>query len=145
TFPETLDKSTFGHPSEYAKETARQKALEVYNRLKDEGKTPDLVIAADTVVAHGSRILEKPRSVEGAKEMLASLSGSIHKVYTGVVLVAPPSSPADGPRVLADVEGTEVHMQVFDQELIDAYVATGEPMDKAGAEPPSYSKSALYL
>lgn len=54
-------------------------------------------------------------------------------VYTGVALIAPPVDGSDKPRILVDVEGTEVKMQVLTQELIEAYVATGEPMDKAGA------------
>ncbi|KAG9326135.1 hypothetical protein KVV02_005640 [Mortierella alpina] len=133
TFPETLDKSLFSHPSEYVKENALQKALEVYERLKASGETPDLVIGADTVVALGSQILEKPASVQGAIDMLTSLSGSTHMVYTGVTLIAPPKDGSDKPRILTDVEGTEVKMQVLSRELIEAYVDTKEPMDKAGA------------
>ena len=97
------------------------------------GETPDLVIGADTVVALGPKILEKPRSVQGAVDMLTSLSGSTHMVYTGVALIAPPVDGSDKPRILVDVEGTEVKMQILTQELIESYVATGEPMDKAGA------------
>ncbi|KAF9987667.1 hypothetical protein BGZ65_002525 [Modicella reniformis] len=133
TFPETLDKSLFSHPSEYVKENARQKALEVYERLKTAGDTPDLVIGADTVVAHDSQILEKPNSEQHAINMLASLSGSTHMVYTGITLIAPPSDGTGEPRILIDVEGTEVKMQNLSEELIKAYVETKEPMDKAGA------------
>ncbi|KAI1315811.1 hypothetical protein EDD11_000306 [Mortierella claussenii] len=133
TFPETLDKSLFSHPSEYVKENALQKALEVYERLKATGETPDLVIGADTVVSHNSKILEKPRSEQGAVEMLTDLSGSTHMVYTGVTLIAPPTDGSDQPRILTDVEGTEVKMQELSRELIEAYVETKEPMDKAGA------------
>ncbi|KAF9205152.1 hypothetical protein BGZ49_004406 [Haplosporangium sp. Z 27] len=133
TFPETLDKSLFSHPSEYVKENALQKALEVYERLSAAGNTPDLVIGADTVVAYDSKILEKPRSVQDAIDMLTSLSGSTHMVYTGVTLIAPPTDGSDKPRIVTDVEETEVKMQVLSQELIEAYVNTGEPMDKAGA------------
>ncbi|KAG0208869.1 hypothetical protein BGX28_000268 [Mortierella sp. GBA30] len=133
TFPETLDKSLFSHPSEYVKENALQKALEVYERMKASGNTPDLVIGADTVVALGSQILEKPSSVQGAIDMLTSLSGSTHMVYTGVTLIAPPKDGSDKPRILTDVEGTEVRMHNLSRELIEAYVDTKEPMDKAGA------------
>ncbi|KAF9187173.1 hypothetical protein BGZ51_001497 [Haplosporangium sp. Z 767] len=133
TFPETLDKSLFNHPSEYVKENALQKALEVYERMKMAGNTPDLVIGADTVVALGPQILEKPRSVQGAVEMLSSLSGSSHMVYTGVTLIAPPKDGSGNPRIMTDVEGTEVMMQNLSRELIEAYVDTKEPMDKAGA------------
>ncbi|KAF9372366.1 hypothetical protein CPB97_001316, partial [Podila verticillata] len=98
------------------------------------GQTPDLIIGADTVVALGSQILEKPHSVQGAIDMLTSLSGSTHMVYTGVVLLSPPTdSSSDKPRIDLQVEGTEVRMQNLTKELIEAYVATGEPMDKAGS------------
>ncbi|KAF9971053.1 hypothetical protein BGZ73_006070 [Actinomortierella ambigua] len=136
TFPETLDKSLFSHPSEYVKENARQKALEVYERLKAEGKElPDAIIGSDTVVAHGNKILEKPDSVQHAIDMLNSLSGSTHMVYTGVALVAKPrpGDPKDQPRVTVDFEGTEVIMHKYTESLAKAYVATGEPMDKAGS------------
>lgn len=66
--------------------------------------------------------------------MLASLSGSTHMVYTGVTLIAPSAEGADKPpRILTEVEGTEVKFQNVSRELIEAYVATKEPMDKAGA------------
>lgn len=65
--------------------------------------------------------------------MLRSLSGSAHMVYTGVTLIAPTSIGSNKPRVLTDVEGTEVKMQDLSDELIKAYVDTKEPMDKAGA------------
>ncbi|KAG0348880.1 hypothetical protein BG004_003831 [Podila humilis] len=135
TFPELLDKSLFSHPSEYVKENALQKALEVYERLKSTGQTPDLIIGADTVVALGSKILEKPESVQGAIDMLTSLSGSTHMVYTGITLISPPSSsdPSGQPKIETQFEGTEVYMQDLSKELIEAYVATGEPMDKAGS------------
>ena len=61
TFPEDLDKSKFTSV-EYVKETARQKALEVYARLASEGRPPSLVVGADTVVVLGEEILEKPKS-----------------------------------------------------------------------------------
>ncbi|KAG0304249.1 hypothetical protein BGZ98_005761 [Dissophora globulifera] len=133
TFPETLDKSLFSHPSEYVKTNALEKAREVYDRLKAAGETPDLVIGADTVVSHNSKILEKPRSEQDAIDMLTDLSGSTHMVYTGVTLIAPPTDGSDTPRILTDVEGTEVRMQELTQDLIRAYVETKEPMDKAGA------------
>ncbi|KAG0237009.1 hypothetical protein BGW41_000301 [Actinomortierella wolfii] len=136
TFPETLDKSLFSHPSEYVIENARQKALEVYERLKAEGKElPDAIIGADTVVAYDNKILEKPESVQGAIDMLNTLSGSTHMVYTGIALVAKPrpGDPQDQPRVTTDFEGTEVVMHKYPASLAEAYVATGEPMDKAGA------------
>lgn len=87
-FEENLDKSSFSHPCEYVKENAKQKAIEVWNRLKSPGNnTPDLVIGADTVVTLYDEIMEKPRDEEDAFDMLKKLSGLRHTVFTGVALV----------------------------------------------------------
>lgn len=92
-------------------------------------KYPDrLVIAADTIVVLDGRILEKPRNMEEAKAMLRALCGRIHTVISAVALV-------ERDRGLSDlrIEETKVGMKKLTEEEIEAYVATGEPMDKAGA------------
>lgn len=86
----------------------------------------DLVVAADTVVAMGTRVLGKPRDVEDASRMLAELSGRDHHVLTGVAV-------RRGGRAHADVETTRVRFRLLDPHEIAWYVATGEPDDKAGA------------
>lgn len=86
----------------------------------------DLIIAADTVVALESSILGKPHSGEEAVHMLELLSGRTHQVYTGVTLIR------DG-AVLTQHEATSVTFRALTPEEIAAYVATGEPGDKAGA------------
>ena len=86
----------------------------------------DLVISADTVVAVDDRVLGKPHSREEAAAMLASLSGRTHTVYTGVTVCR------DG-NVLTEHEATAVRFRSLTPGEIAAYVATGEPMDKAGA------------
>ena len=90
-----------------------------------EGPAP-LIIAADTVVAKGDAVLGKPHSKEDAKEMLRLLSGAEHQVYTGFTL-------RQGGRVESDVVSTAVTFRPLTDAEIDAYIATGEPMDKAGA------------
>ncbi|ASJ12926.1 Maf-like protein [Thermococcus thioreducens] len=107
-------------PTEYALELARRKAWEVYERV---GGT---VIGADTVVSIDGRILGKPRSEEEAYEMLKTLSGGVHMVITGYCIVH------EGKEISGAVV-TEVKFRELDDELIWAYVRTGEPMDKAGA------------
>ena len=101
-FEENLDKSSFSHPCEYVKENAKQKAIEVWNRLccltKNQTKNgppsyPDLVIGADTVVTLYDEIMEKPKDEEDAFEMLKKLSGLKHTVFTGVALVTKPKQP----------------------------------------------------
>jgi len=138
TFDENLDKSTFSNPGDYAKETATHKAIEVASRTFEAGfgKRADLIIAADTVVELDTQILEKPCDKDDAYRMLSSLSGRKHKVYTGVALVLPASpDPAlgKGPLVRSFSEETEVEFAELEEEAILAYIASGEPMDKAGA------------
>lgn len=96
TFEENLDKHSFSHPCEYVKENAKQKAIEVWNRLSSStqdptttsnNSCPDLVIGADTVVTLYDEIMEKPKDEEEAFEMLNKLSGLKHTVFTGVALV----------------------------------------------------------
>ncbi len=86
----------------------------------------DLVIAADTVVSINNRVLGKPRTEEDAAQMLAALSGKLHLVYTGVTV-------AKEGRTLTQHEVTSVRFRTLTQADIIRYIATGEPMDKAGA------------
>ena len=108
-------------PQEVVMSLALQKAQAV---AKDHRKSA--VVGSDTVVALDGKILGKPRSESEAAEMLRSLSGRIHKVFTGVAIVC-------GEKVTSFFDETEVEFYpLTDQEILD-YVATGEPMDKAGA------------
>jgi len=86
------------------------------------------VLAADTVVAVAGEILGKPRDAADARRMLRQLSGRVHEVLTGVALCAP-----DGACVEALVVRTAVTFRDLSDEEIAAYVAGGEPADKAGA------------
>ena len=108
-------------PQEVVMSLALQKAQAV---AKDHRKSA--VVGSDTVVALDGKILGKPRSEKEAAEMLRSLSGRIHKVFTGVAIVC-------GEKVTSFFDETEVEFYpLTDQEILD-YIATGEPMDKAGA------------
>ncbi|MCD6525213.1 MAG: septum formation protein Maf [Thermococcus sp.] len=109
-----------GVPEECAVELARLKAKEVYSRV---GGT---VIGADTVVSIDGHILGKPRDEQEAYEMLNSLSGRVHRVTTGYCIIH------EGEEITGSVT-TEVKFRELDDELIWAYIRTGEPMDKAGA------------
>ena len=90
-----------------------------------EGPEP-LIIAADTVVAKGNTVLGKPKDREDARRMLRLLSGTRHDVYTGYTI-------RRGEQIYADRKVTFVSFRILTDEEIDAYIATGEPMDKAGA------------
>ncbi|WP_297066016.1 Maf-like protein [Thermococcus sp.] len=118
--PSNVDEVYSGKPEECAVELARKKAREVHSRV---GRT---VIGADTVVSVDGKILGKPKDEREAYEMLKLLSGKVHRVTTGYCIV-------HGGREITGVVTTEVKFRELDDELIWAYIKTGEPMDKAGA------------
>jgi len=130
-FEENLPHSNFKTPGDYALATARGKAMDVAASLCG---TPALIIAADTVVFHRNpaRVLEKPADHADAKRMLAMLSGKEHDVCTGVVVVAVDAAAHVVP-AFSFVTSTRVFFSELDEATIDAYVATDEPMGKAGA------------
>ena len=99
------------------------------SRLKAEAivrQEDDVVIAADTIVVCEGKVLGKPRTEADAKEMLALLSGRDHQVMTGMTVLR-------GETALTCTEVTDIHFRELSRREIDAYVASGEPMDKAGS------------
>jgi septum formation protein len=110
-------------PSAYACRVALAKAREVADRL-DRG----LVIGADTVVVCRDRLFGKPRTREEAIAFLSSLAGRTHQVITGVAVL-----DAGTARFEVDAAETAVTMRTFGAAEAAQYVATDEPMDKAGA------------
>ncbi|KAJ2161904.1 hypothetical protein GGF46_001095 [Coemansia sp. RSA 552] len=132
-FPEDLDQSQFASAGDYVLENAVQKANEVYWRIKSESEKPLFVVGSDTVVVGpGGAILEKPASSDDAVAALASLSGATSAVYTGVCLLVDVPDKTT-PHLAKAVESTRVTFDELDEALLRAYVATGEPMDKAGS------------
>ncbi len=119
-------------PWEIVEELSLQKATEVADRfVKEQGVTQQtVVIGADTIVALRDEIMGKPENEEKAKEMLHKLQNETHQVYTGVTLVI---MTEEGRQVVTFHEKTDVIMYPMTKKQIEAYVATGEPMDKAGA------------
>ncbi len=110
-------------PETRAGRLAQAKAEDVAERL---GR--GLVIGADTIVACGGVAFGKPRDAEEARRTLLHLAGRSHQVVTGVAVVE-----AGTGRTEVAVAVTRVRMRAFDAAEADAYVATGEPLDKAGA------------
>ena len=130
TADENLARAAFAQrPWAYAEQTALLKATEVFNRLTNDGKDMRtlVVIGADTVVSLDGVIHGKPSSERDAAAMLTKLSGRSHRVYTGVSLLSSASSES---RLFH--EQTLVRFDALDAAVVEAYVATGEPMDKAG-------------
>ena len=110
----------------YVQELALIKAAAVAQKvLKNKNA---IIIAADTVVVNNSEILGKPRDENHARQMLSSLSGKTHQVYTGVCVMR----ICDAYTVCKDV-CTDVTFKTLTDEKINRYVNSGEPMDKAGA------------
>lgn len=109
-------------PEEASAYWSREKALSIAYAADID----DVIIAADTVVWHDRRILGKPTDEDEARSMLRRLSGDWHKVYTGITVLQDGSTQTE-------VEVTRVLMRPLTDAQIDAYVHTGEPMDKAGA------------
>jgi len=121
-------------PAAYARRNARAKARSALARVpaaRRRAGRPLLILAADTIVVLGRRVLEKPRDAAHARAMLRALSGRRHEVLTGLCLLAvrPPRAPAVRTRVVR----TAVWFRALRPAEVDAYVATGEPLDKAGA------------
>ncbi len=110
-------------PIQNVKRLSRLKALDVASGISE-----GIVIAADTIVVFNGRILGKPKNKEDARKMLENLSGKEHRVITGLVVV-----DAKTKRTIQGVVITKVRFRKLNQNLIDKYIASGEPLDKAGA------------
>lgn len=121
--PEITDKVM---PDEIVEELSAIKAEAVAVRIEEDA----CIIGADTIVAIAGRILGKPGNEKAAEEMLQSLQGKTHQVYTGVTLI---ELQAGTKKVTTFSERTDVTMYPMTDEEIRSYIATGEPMDKAGA------------
>ena len=115
---ETMDPAL--SPADAVAQVSRRKA-EAVSREAD-----DVVIAADTIVVLGDEILGKPRDEADASRMLHLLSGRDHQVMTGMTLLR-------GETALVCTEITDIHFRPLSHREIDAYIRTGEPMDKAGS------------
>lgn len=118
-----VDETVEGLPGEMVAILAERKARAVAER-RGEG----LIIAADTLVALNDEALGKPVDEADAWRMLRALSGQMHAVYTGVCVM-----DAKTGRCLTDSVRTGIQLKTLTDEEIAAYIATGEPADKAGA------------
>jgi septum formation protein len=118
------------HPGELRADYVRRLALGKARAAASQygGPGESLLVGADTIVVAGDEILGKPESAAEARRMLRLLSGAEHEVHTGVAIVRRPSS-AEG---VID-ETTRVTFASLSGDDIDRYIASGEPLDKAGA------------
>lgn len=111
--------------AELVQRLAQRKAMAVADAIKEEPRLP--VLGADTVVVVDGQILGKPNSASQAVAHLSRLSGRTHDVLTGVALLGRAN------KIHVACDSTQVSFRVLDSAEIDRYVATSEPMDKAGA------------
>ena len=110
-------------PRELTRFLSRKKARDVARRYSNA-----LIIAADTIVVSGGRFFGKPRSREEAGKMLKALSGKAHSVITGFTII-----DTENKKELSRTIETKVFFKALGADEIEAYVRSGEPMDKAGA------------
>jgi MAF protein len=111
-------------PATNAVKTALLKAEAVARSRRE----PAVIIAADTIVALGSEMLGKPADPAAARQMLEELRGRTHQVHSGLALL---DTARD--RYVTEISTTDVTMRAYSPAEIDAYVASGDPLDKAGA------------
>jgi septum formation protein len=115
-------------PAKYVQRLAVEKAQTVWSRYKDDDDSdlPITVLGADTTVVCDGVILGKPVDQADARRMLEMLSGRTHQVLTGVAAITRKAT-------VSEVEITQVFFDVIGEQEMVAYLASGEPMDKAGA------------
>ena len=125
-FPAEVDESiqVEENPQDYVIRLAEKKSLSILPPPSNRS----IVIAADTAVVDGNQILGKPSNPHQASNMLQKLRGRGHYVYTGLAVRDTANN-----NVLTDLCVTEVNMRAYHDSEIDQYVATGDPLDKAGA------------
>lgn len=120
------ENAVFTTPSQYVMELASQKALDVANSFPT---SDSLVIGADTIVFHEDTVLGKPKNKDMARQMISSLSGKSHFVYTGICLV---HTGDDSKKVHTAYACTKVEVGQLSEKEIETYISTSEPYDKAG-------------
>ncbi len=135
-FKEDIDKSVCTDEEDYVSRTSKAKCLEIIQRVQRDGASPPatLIISADTIISFCGTVLEKPADPQSACTMLKLLSGKEHQVLTAVTIALLSPSPTQNEAyVKTFCESTRVRFSDLSDETIAAYVATGEPLDKAGS------------
>ena len=110
-------------PKELAKFLSKGKAESVVPKFSDA-----LIIGADTFISFENKVLGKPHTAEKAKEILSMLRGKQHSILTGFAVIDTKNG-----KIISDVVETKIYFKNYSDKEIDDYVATGEPLDKAGA------------
>jgi len=125
TVPEVDERRAPGEtPTGYVQRLSREKA----QAAAAQAPAPALILAADTIVVDGDSVLEKPLDSDEAVLMLRTLRGRVHHVYTAISLL----ETARG-RLITETADSPVRMRQYSEREIAAYIASGDPFDKAGA------------
>lgn len=111
-------------PRAYVLRLAQAKALAVAQKISGEA----LIVGSDTAVIDGAEILGKPQDAEDAARMLRQLRGRTHQVFTAIAVYRTSDS-----KLVTDLSVTDVPMRAYRDDEIQAYIRTGDPLDKAGA------------
>jgi septum formation protein len=114
-------------PIQNVQQTAWLKATAVHNQFRHLPPSDQIIVAADTMVVLGNEMLGKPANFAQAKEMLQRLRGREHWVYTAVILI----DLRDG-RHVEELAASPIQMRPYSDAEIEAYIASGDPYDKAG-------------
>jgi len=115
-----------GDCSNYVQTLATGKVLDVSKKLQAKGEK--IIIGCDTIVSINNKILGKPKNKRDAFLMLKNLSGQQHQVYSGITLLN-----TENNKLISDFQCTRVLFSELKDEIINWYIETGDPMDKAGA------------
>jgi septum formation protein len=129
--PSRVDEDTPDHwsPSQIVEGLSARKALAVKEELlSTDDDDSCIIVGSDTIVVLNGKVMGKPRDVQEAEQMLRQLAGEIHEVYTGVTCIR-----VSDAKTVTTHRITKVKMRNLTADQISRYVATGEPMDKAGA------------
>ena len=115
-----------GDCSKYVQTLATGKVLDISKNLQD--KSGKIIIGCDTIVSINHEVLGKPKDKRDAFLMLKKLSGKEHQVYSGITLLN-----TENKKIISDFQCTRVIFSELKDEIINWYIETGEPMDKAGS------------
>ena len=110
-------------PLELVKYLTQKKAESVVYKYPDA-----IIISGDTIIALGEKVFGKPKTPERAKVMLTALSGTVHQVLTGFTIL-----DTKNKKIVTEADVSNVYVKPVSEADIDAYIATGEPLDKAAA------------
>jgi len=128
--PSYADESTSEKwtPEQIVQELARRKAEAVYHSTSFDGDSAGIIVGSDTIVVRDGIVLGKPQNKQEAASMLRSLQGRSHTVYTGIACIDSRTG-----ETLVDYRSTIVTMKPLNEREVEAYAASGEGLDKAGA------------